>query len=52
MKLNVSLETRKFSFHHMFNALQWNEVSHEYLEESMLHVWALAFVATQKIVKN
>ena len=25
MKLNVFLETRKFSFHHMFNALEWNK---------------------------
>ena len=54
MKLNVSLETRKFSFHHMFNALEWNKVSNQYCGLGRTHGTRLGRCCCRhaKIVKN
>ena len=49
MKLNVSLETRKFSIHHMFNALEWNKsILGPRKNPCMLHLWAVVVFGTEK----
>ena len=54
MKLNVSLEARKFSFHHMFNALEWNKVSNQYCGLGRTYATRLGRCCCRhvKIVKN